>query len=104
MWLWKALGFIGSLYITYHICSWAGLSPGNNESAEKKVHSHHPRQHLSKTDPLRSRLVHHPGYFLLDLALLSFGFVCNSRIRLDFLSQLKKAAAVTIPTPGMLVR
>lgn len=26
-----------------HICSWAGLSPGNNESAGKKVHSHHPR-------------------------------------------------------------
>jgi transposase len=26
-----------------HICSWAGLSPGNNESAGKKVHPHHPR-------------------------------------------------------------
>ncbi|WP_003544128.1 transposase [Desulfotomaculum nigrificans] len=26
-----------------HICSWAGLSPGNNESAGKKVPSHDQR-------------------------------------------------------------
>jgi len=34
-----------------HICSWAGLSPGNNESAgKKKVHSSNKRKHLYKED------------------------------------------------------
>ena len=27
-----------------HLASWAGMSPGNNESAGKKKRSHHPRK------------------------------------------------------------
>lgn len=29
-----------------HICSWAGLSPGNNESAGKKKHTHKQREYI----------------------------------------------------------
>jgi len=28
----------------HHLASWAGLSPGTNESAGKKKHSSHPRK------------------------------------------------------------
>ncbi len=35
-----------------HICSWAGLSPRNNESAGKKVHSSNKRQYLYQKDTL----------------------------------------------------
>lgn len=40
---------------------------------EKKVHSYHPRQHLSKADSLRSCLVHHPGTRQLFIVLVLEG-------------------------------
>jgi transposase len=53
-----------------HLCSWAGLSPGNNESAGKKVRSHNPREPLPQASSLRDRLGRDPYEKDLPLQLV----------------------------------
>lgn len=40
-----------------HFCSWAGLSPGNNESADKKKYTHNFRKYLYQRVDLRVCMV-----------------------------------------------
>lgn len=43
-----------------HIASWAGICPGNNESAGKKKFTHQPRKQARQSSPDRSRLGGNP--------------------------------------------
>lgn len=56
-----------------HICSWAGLSPGNYESAGKKVHSYTPWEYLHKENSLRGCLVNNPNAQHLSIKMVLEG-------------------------------
>ena len=43
-----------------HLASWAGMSPGNNESAGKKKLAHEPREQDDESDNVRMRMVRKP--------------------------------------------
>ena len=43
-----------------HLASWAGMSPGNNESAGKKKLAHEPREQGDESDNVRMRMVRKP--------------------------------------------
>ena len=57
-----------------HIASWAGICPGNNESAGKKKLTHQPRKQARQSSPDRSRLGGHPyKRYILQRALPQTG-------------------------------